>query len=188
MLGVLLGAGSGSRFAGGTHKLLTPYRGRPLVVHALEAMLGAGFEHNLIVTGAVDLAGVIPGDSRGLGVLSNPRWSEGQAGSLRVATRWAAEHGFDALVVGLGDQPGIPASAWRAVGAVRSPIVVAEYRVPGRNPVKLSREVWDLLPERGDFGARHLIRQRPDLVARVPCEGHPFDIDTVEDLRHAADQ
>ncbi len=188
VLGVLLAAGSGSRFAGNSHKLLAPHRGRPLVTHALDAMLEAGFEHNLVVTGAVDLDGVIPSGAGNLTVIVNPRWAEGQATSLRVAADWAAGQGFDALVVGLGDQPGIPASAWRAVGAADSPIVVARYRVPGRNPVRLSRAVWDLLPDEGDFGARHLIRRRPDLVAQVPCEGHPFDIDTVEDLRHAADQ
>ncbi len=188
VLGVLLAAGAGSRFAGESHKLLTSFRGRPLVVHALEAMLEAGFEHNLVVGGAVDLAPVLPPVTTDLTVVVNPRWPEGQATSLRLAAEWAREHGFDALVVGLGDQPAIPASAWRAVGASRSPIAVADYGGAGHNPVRLAREVWDLLPAEGDFGARHLIRRRSDLVARVPCEGHPFDIDTVEDLRHAADQ
>jgi molybdenum cofactor cytidylyltransferase len=167
---------------GADHKLLAPWRGRPLVRWALEHAAEAGLARTWVVTGAIDLAaaGAVPPDVE---VLANERWAEGQATSLHLAISAAGGAGLDAVVVGLGDQPLVPASAWRAVAAARErPIAVATYGGRRGNPVRLDRSVWELVPTEGDEGARVLMRERPDLVMAVACEGDPLDIDTVEDL------
>lgn len=181
---MVLAAGAGSRFTGGAgghagHKLLAPFRGRPLVVWAVEAAIESGVGETWVVTGAVPLAGVLP---QGVRVLENPRWREGQATSLHVATAAAVSEGLEAVVVGLGDQPMVAPRAWSAVAETDAPIAVATYHGKRRNPVRLSQSVWELMPVSGDEGARSVMRERPDLVREVPCEGEPADIDTREDL------
>jgi molybdenum cofactor cytidylyltransferase len=177
---VLLAAGGGRRFAGASHKLLAPFRGRSVVSWAIDAAVGAAFDETIIVDGAVDLAPHLPA---GLIRLHNVDWAEGQAGSLALALDHARACGHDTVVVGLGDQPLITNDAWRRVGAADgTPISVATYDGKRRNPVRLSEIVWGLLPRSGDVGARDLIADHPEWVQDVPCPGTPVDIDTMEDL------
>lgn len=176
---ILLAAGSGSRFEGAGHKLLADLRGRPVVAWSLEAVITAGFNEVFVVTGAVDLGSLLPA---GVTVVHAERWADGQALTLRAGVDAADRAGHAAVVVGLGDQPFVPASAWRTVGAARGAIVTATFDGERRPPVKLERSVWHLLPTEGDAGARDVIRSRPDLVSEVPCSGTAADIDTTEDL------
>lgn len=178
---VLLAAGGGTRFAGSTHKLLALLDGVPVFRRSLDNMLAAGFDHVLVITGAVDL----DIDDDGVAVVHNSKWEHGQAGSLQAAIATARAHGSDALVVGLADQPFVPASTWRAIAGCASgaPIVVATYDgVRGPNPVRLRSSVWPHLPSEGDEGARPLMRLHPDWIDEVACEGSAADIDTLEDL------
>jgi CTP:molybdopterin cytidylyltransferase MocA len=171
---IVLAAGGGSRFTGEGHKLLCPFRGRPLVAWVLEA--ADVLDELIVVVGAVELPA--PPGAR---IVRNDRWADGQGTSLAVGI--AAAGGHDAVVVGLGDQPLIPAHAWRLVAAATStPIAVATYGTRRRNPVRLAAEVWPLLPVDGDAGARAVLRDHPDLVTPVLCPGEPIDIDTQEDL------
>jgi molybdenum cofactor cytidylyltransferase len=171
---VVLAAGAGSRFAGPTHKLLAPVDGQPLVRRSVAAAAASGLPV-VVVQGAVDLRPALAG--LGVGVVDHPGWEQGQASSLLAGVAAAAAAGHDAVVVGLADQPGITAQAWRAVaGTGGAPIAVATYGGRRRHPVRLDAEVWPLLASGG------VMRRRPDLVVEVACAGDPDDVDTTEDL------
>ena len=187
MSAVVLAGGEGARFSGPTPKLLAPFRGRPMVVWAVEAALAAELDQTLVVTGAVDVAAalVAAGLAERLTLVANPHWASGQASSVIAAVRVADAAGHDAVVVGLGDQPLVPAEAWRLVAGAppASPIVVATYGGERRNPVRLARSVWPELPTDGDAGARVLMARRPELASEIACPGEPADVDTQEDLK-----
>lgn len=179
---MVLAAGAGSRFEAGpdaAHKLLAPIDGDTVVGRAVAHAVAAGLAATWVVTGAADLAGRLPREVR---VIHNPSWGSGQASSLQRAVEAARRDGVDELVVGLGDQPFVTPEAWRRVAASPGPIAVATYAGRRGHPVKLAKEVWDLLPVSGDAGARQIMAERPELVQQVPCEGDPVDIDTREDL------
>lgn len=177
--------------AGGAgHKLLaTMPDGRTVVATSVSTPRVAGMEV-CVVTGAADLGDVLPADVH---IVHNDRWADGQATSLAAALEWADQHDFDAVVVGLGDQPWVGIQAWSAVAdrVVKgiaeglAPIVVPTFAGRRGQPVGLRREVWSALPTEGDAGARILIAQAPELVDEFPCGSDQQllnDIDTPGDL------
>lgn len=184
IVAIILAAGAGSRFRAEGHKLLAPLRGKRVIDHAIAAVRtaiaeGAPIDRIIVVSGAAVLD-PLPADVL---VVDNPNWADGQAGSLAVGIDAAATLGADAVVVGLGDQPFIEPAAWHAIASSRATIAVASYSGSAtRTPALIRRDAWQHLPKTGDFGARHLISSRPELVEPVPCTGTPADIDTIEDL------
>ena len=145
--GVLLAAGSGSRFAGAEHKLLISVRGRPLYRWALEHALAAGLDELIVVTGAavLDLPSSVT-------VAHNERWAEGQAGSVHVGLACAEANGHEALYRPRrspgSQEPG-------ACRRLNGPIPWQSTR-SAANPCA-SREVWPMCPL-SDEGARTLMR------------------------------
>ena len=181
VLAVVLAAGGGSRFTGSTHKLLAERDGRAVVDYAVEAAV-AGIGDVLVVTGATPLPDSVVA-SPAVRILHHPGWAEGQATTLAAAI--AVAEGEPDIERGRrrARRPTVvPPDAWRSVAASTAPIAVATYDGLRRNPVRLHRSVWPLLPPTGDEGARALMRLRADLVKEVPCSGSPDDIDTLEDL------
>jgi molybdenum cofactor cytidylyltransferase len=178
--GAILAAGGGSRFPGPHHKLLVSWQGKPLVWWAASHALAAGFEQVAVVQGAVDLSAA--GLPEGVVVLHNPAWSAGIATSLQTAARWATDRGAEALVIGLGDQPLVSPTTWRAVAGHPAPIAFAESQGQRCPPVRLHRSVFPLLPGDGDEGARVVAKEHPELVGTVRSEDVLVDVDRPEDL------
>ena len=180
--GILLAAGEGKRFGGGATKMLAEFRGKPLVMWAVEAALGAGLEDLIVIMGKTDFSQLLPPE---VTAVQNESWQDGQGGSLRVGLFTAETLIHKSVVVGLGDAPLVPTSAWVEVANNSGSIATAVYglRQTPSPPVKLDNEVWPLLPLQGDFGAKVLMAKRPEMVAQVPCEGDPRDIDSQEDLQ-----
>ena len=181
---VLLAAGGGSRFGGAHHKLLTSVAGKTVYEWALQSALAANIGPVAVVWGSVELPRHEA--SEAVTYLHNDEWVTGMASSVQRALQWANERGLQSVVIGLGDQPCIPPSAWTAVSLSTSPLAVATYAGVRANPVKLHAEFFALVPKTGDEGARSLLRSHPELVAEVPCTGSGIDVDHVEDIERVA--
>ena len=185
---ILLAAGGGTRFGGNGHKLIALISQRPVCSWSLKHLLEAKFENVVVVTGAVELHSALEiedvNGSDNVQIVHNPLWQSGLASSLQCGINVARELGAQAVVVGLADQPAIPATAWLQVAASNSPLAVATYDGVRGNPVRLHAELWQLLPETGDDGARMLFKSHRDLIEEIPCLGSAQDVDTIADLEH----
>lgn len=163
---------------------------------AFDAARGSGLTPLVLVLGpeadAVRVAAggggaLADGSSGDIVVVENERWSSGIASSLQTAiAALQPRPEIAAVVVGLGDQPGVGAEAYgRLARAYDSGarLAVATYAGTRANPVLLARDHWDeALGLEGDEGARVLMRRHP--VVEVPCDGtgEPTDVDTEHDL------
>jgi molybdenum cofactor cytidylyltransferase len=183
--GVLLAAGGARRF--GSQKLVAPFAGRPLVWHAAAALV-TGVDEMFVVVGCDDgqVLGALDG-MRAHFVVSE-RWMDGLSASLRAGIASLPAEAA-AVVIALGDQPGIDVEviralvrAWRGGGA---PIVAARYDGSRGHPVLFARSVFDeLLAVTGDAGARDVIDRVPERVAFVDvARAVPGDVDVPGDLR-----
>lgn len=185
---ILLAAGGGSRFEATEHKLTALISGRSVCSWSLQHLLEANFEKIVVVTGAINLTAALEiekiNSSKSVQMIHNPLWQSGLASSLQCGIDVARDLGAQAVVVGLADQPAVLATAWRQVAASTSPLAVATYDGVRGNPVRLHAELWQLLPETGDDGARLLFRSHRDLIEEIPCPGSAQDVDTVSDLEN----
>jgi CTP:molybdopterin cytidylyltransferase MocA len=184
---IVLAAGGGSRFGGG--KLLAGLGGRPLIEAVLGNLRGAPVDEVILVVGADAHRLRDVCERHGVRIVENEGWERGQSTSVLAGLR-ACDTQTRAAVVLLGDQPLVGAGAVERLVAAfgeGARVAVATYGGRRRNPVLFSREVWPLLEAElaGDEGARSVLRQHPELVVEVPCEGvgDPADVDTRGDLR-----
>lgn len=179
--GLILAAGAGTRF-GGT-KQLAALRGRPLLEHAIEAMLGAGLDRVVVVLGheAERIRSSVSFGSAEVVIASG--WASGQAASLRAGVR--AVFDASAVVITLGDQPFITSSVIAASldelpghDAVR-----AFYDGKPGHPVVFGRPVMEAIGSlEGDVGAREVLADFNVRRWDASSLASALDIDTVEEL------
>ena len=100
---------------GDTHKLFAEIDGRPVISHVVDAARASEVDEVIVVGGAVDLDSFVPDD---VTLIHNEQWADGQATSLRAAVGYAESRRHDALVVGLGDSPGVTTEIWNKVAEV----------------------------------------------------------------------
>lgn len=188
--GVVLAAGSGSRF-GSSAKQLAELDGIPLLEHALRAVEAVpAIERVVVVLGARAeeiLAGVDFGDGEPV-VCAD--WADGQAASLRCGIEAVAD--AEAAVLTLGDMPRItPAVIAQFADLAAQYGAQARARaiydgLPG-HPVVLGRDYFaQIAALQGDVGAREVLKA----IGAYPVEcSHlcsPADVDTpdaLEELR-----
>jgi len=196
IVGVLLAAGTGSRFGG--HKLLAPMSGGdkfpPMSGGDGDTPLGTVAARNLAAALPRSLAVVRPGDARlsarlaatGLQIVECADADAGMGASLACGV--AAAQDADGWVVALGDMPWIAPATIRSVAdALRSGADIAAPSFQGRrgHPVGFSRQHYAALAAlTGDAGARALLDANHDRVTLIDVAdaGVLRDVDTPHDL------
>jgi CTP:molybdopterin cytidylyltransferase MocA len=191
--GVVLAAGSGSRFGG--HKLAVELHGRPILRHVLDAARAAGLDPIVVVAPPDDRLASVDLGPASIAVNAHPE--EGLSSSVRIGLRAldadATQPAVDAAVILQGDQPLIRPSTIRAVIEAAAetpgvPFVVARHagdRSP--NPVLARRSTWRLADElAGDRGFGPLLATHDELVRFVGVDGANPDVDTPADLERLA--
>jgi len=185
--GLVLAAGSGTRFSTGTStsttpKLLAELGGRPLVQYAIDAQCEvAALERVVVVLGAAaeEVLGRV--DFGRAEAVVCESWAEGQSASLRAGV--SALRGADKVIVTLGDAPLITPEVIRLFldqpGGTR-----ATYDGRPGHPVVLGLDQLGPVGElRGDEGARRLLSGGRTVECGALAPG--IDVDTPEQLELA---
>lgn len=193
--GIILAAGLSRRMAG--CKLLLPFRGEPLLAHAVRAAWQGGLDPVLLVTGphTPDLTDALKaglaggGEAISLLLTPAPRAERGQAESLKAGLARLLElaPGSPGVMVLLGDQPLVRADLARNLATLffrhEAEGFSAAPAFEGRqgNPVILHRDLFpDILRLEGDTGARGLLAESRFHLLPCPDGACLADVDTPE--------
>jgi molybdenum cofactor cytidylyltransferase len=183
--GLVLAAGEGRRFGG--PKQLARLNGRPLIEHALAAMLAVpAVDPVVIVLGAHAERIQSEADLRGAEVIVCTDWADGQSASLKAGAAALGE--VEAAVITLADQPFITPQVIAGVLDQRGRHLAVRATYDGRpgHPVLLERRLLDHVRElSGDTGARDLLIGDHVRVWECGRLCDPTDIDTPERLQEA---
>ena len=188
IVGLVLAAGRSTRM-GQDNKLLMEIDGKPMVQHAVDAMLASRADRVIVVTGheADAVKAVLQG--KGLTFRHNPAFADGLSTSLATGLADLSEE-TAGVIIGLGDMPRIrPADIDRLIAAFNPDegraICVPTVRGKRGNPVLFSVGFLpEMLDIEGDVGARHLIGAHNDQVCEVDMadDAALIDVDTKEAL------
>lgn len=188
--GMILGAGASQRF--GEPKQLLPFAGTTLLGWVVsQAQQAIGLDEIVVVLGrsADEIRERVDfGEAK---VVENLVFTEGCASSYRAGIAALDSHA-DAIMIVLGDQPGITpeiidslADEWRHTDA---PIALCSYQGRKGHPMIFARSLFDQLEVlHGDKAAWKLVDANAALV-RVAQFALPFpeDINTREDFARLA--
>lgn len=191
--GLVLAAGASRRL--GRPKQLLPFGRGVLLDAVLAAARGCGFDQTVLALGSSAAEVQRTVDTTGCEIVLNPDFGEGCSSSIAAGV--AALHpDTDAVVLLLGDQPGVRSVDARALlellfrgeatsGRDAPGIAVCRYNDGVGHPLAFTRR---MLPElaalHGDKAVWKLLEQRAADAVELRVPGPvPLDVDTDEDYR-----
>lgn len=182
---LVLGAGRGSRYHGGRHKLAEDLGATSVLCHTIQQALAAHLPVVVVTTAPFVEAAAQWVARRDIVVL-------GGAGGLApggmgdsIAAGVAARPGSAGWLVLPADMPLIRPETIRAVAAqlAHHPLAYPQWGGERGHPVGFGAELFsDLVRLSGEEGARRLLARYPAHAVPVDDPGVRQDIDTVDDL------
>ncbi|MEK6284496.1 MAG: nucleotidyltransferase family protein [Acidobacteriota bacterium] len=189
--GLVLGAGASTRL--GQPKQLLPYRGTTLLEWVVgQARRAPALDEVVVVLGRAAEEVRKQVDFGGAKVVDNPVFGEGCASSYRAGIG-AIDAKSDAIMILLGDQPGVSAEIIDRVAEVYrqrvNQIVLASYRGRKGHPMLFAQPLFDKLVElHGDKAAWKLVDANPGLAGAAEFDlPFPEDINTREDFERLSE-
>ncbi len=181
--GLVLAAGGSRRL--GRPKQLLPYGSSTLLGHTLDTARASGFDQLIVALGGSSAEVRRKVDLAGVEVVENPDYGEGCSSSIAAGLS-KVDRRCEALVLMLGDQPGVTAATVRALIAGRGEgtrLAVCAYDDGRGHPLAFGRAMFGPLGElHGDKAVWKLIERLGDAVVEVRISGPiPPDVDTRED-------
>ena len=180
--GLVLGAGGSQRL--GRPKQLLPYGDGTLLGHVLDVARACHFDQLVVALGGASEEVRARVDLSGAEVVVNDAYGAGCSSSIAAALG-VIDPRSEAIVLMLGDQPGVTADA---VGRLLAPrgsaaLAICRYDDGRGHPIAFARSTFgDLASLHGDKGVWRLLDERGDEVVEVPVAGNiPLDVDTPED-------
>jgi molybdenum cofactor cytidylyltransferase len=180
--GLVLGAGGSRRL--GRPKQLLPYGDKTLLGHVLDTARACEFDQLVVALGGSADGVRERVDLGGADVVVNDAFGSGCSSSIARALG-VVDARAEALVLMLGDQPGVTPATVATLLAARgdAPIAVCRYDDQRGHPFAFARRIFEELANlHGDKGVWRLLDQRGDEVVEVRIPGPvPLDVDTPED-------
>jgi molybdenum cofactor cytidylyltransferase len=190
LVAILAAAGISTRM--GQNKILLNFRGKPLIVHAIDTLLASAVDEVVVVLGheAEKVRAALEG--RKVRFVENPDFREGLRTSVRAGIEAVSSHA-GAFMIYLADQPlltpeevNLLIRALTEARKVNKSIVVPFFCGRRGNPVILDCSYKEaILDVVGETGCRRVIKRNPEQVFVVEMETDHVvrDIDTMEDYR-----
>jgi molybdenum cofactor cytidylyltransferase len=185
---IILAAGAGERFGG--DKLTSMLHGTILAQRAIDTACSSRAIACFLVVGAHAESLLAVVDPRRCAIVTNVKWREGIASSIRAGLAVAAS--YDACIFMLGDQPNITRADINTliqdIEAHSTTIVALRAQNVWGAPVAFPRSDYRALAKlKGDSGAKsYAITQRKRLRFVHASDARAFeDVDTKTDLQRA---
>ena len=185
---LLTAAGSGSRF--GEDKLLLPFAGQPMGIHAWDVLQDSHFDLRVLVTSADKEYLIEAAERQGFAIVINPAPEQGMSSSVRLGTAYICQAGaYNGILYAVADQPYLKAATIQQLikSFEMEPCCIWAPEANGRrgNPVLFPSSLFEeLMQVTGDRGGRQVIAAHQNLLRTVTVPPEELkDIDTKEDMR-----
>ena len=186
---IILAAGESKRM-GEENKLLLSFKGKHVIQHVVEAVVGAEVRTVYVVVGheQEQVRSVLR--DYPITFVENPAYEEGMGTSIRAGIAQATDEAAGYMVC-LSDLPLITSEEYSALAHAfleqkaldEQAIVIPEFQGQRGNPVILSSAYRQaMLAQQGVMGCKGIVKQHPEHVHKVEMSTPhvTFDIDTPE--------
>src|SRR6266568_1711744 len=168
---MILAAGKSLRM--GTQKLLLPFAEQTVIAHVADQAIKSPIRQVLVVTAEQSEAIASALKGKRLSIVINPDFEGDMLSSIRCGLR--ALPGCDAILVLLGDQPGIRSELIGEIIKIyetsNASIIVPTYRGRRGHPVLFSSKYCDEVQKKYDgVGLRGLLSAHPEQVHEMKVD------------------